>query len=195
MNIHLDVLLMACVYEWKYANKFYINLQEVCSVYNDKVLFPMPNMRAEVLAYIEKFGSVITDTIKMLGCLGPSKKGEPNSTPVHNSQNAKKPRRISTLEENILLNLEKKSSDGLMHGLGGIQRDPEIYTTSTHGNQPARLMDLFNLGSHFGQKKPVIAPPTTHEEFEVPAKDSSEKEDNGVSGSNTPDFQFGKSKH
>lgn len=118
-NIHLDVILILCVYHVTFLNKVYqAKLSDIILVYRDKVLFPIQihkqlllsyykdNFKKELLTYKDKVGLVTT--------LPKENGGNPNSTPIHSVLFPGKNNLISSivsspLIDNLKFGLKKKN--------------------------------------------------------------------------------------
>lgn len=163
-NVHLDWIILCCIYHLIYSNKLYMHLKEICDIYSAKVLFAQPNIRDEVGEYYQKIfkpnistGPLFLAESKPRGSL--FSRESANSTPIRDSSRYRMRNILSSpLVENLNMKLEKRSVEGFFNPLQleGSNRRSSItslksakllqFGEMTNNEDDFQPKALFNLG-------------------------------------------------
>lgn len=144
-NVHLDWIILCCIYQLVYSNRLYMHFKDICDTYSAKVLFALPNVRNDAWAYYQK-----TFKTHVSGVSPPNEERKQtgstfsrenaNSTPVRNPFSLKMKTILSSpLVENLNMKLEKRNVDNFFNPLqlSGLQR-----RNSLNGLKSAKLLQF-----------------------------------------------------
>ena len=211
-NVHLDWVILCCIYQLSYINKLYIHFKDICDTYNQKVLFAQPTIRDDSWNYYQK-------TFKPHVITSPTKPPEPkqkgsvfsrenaNSTPVRDSFKQKMKNILSSpLVDNLNMKLEKRNVESFFNPLqlGGMQRrnsmnslkSAKLLQFGNNENEEEALQPkaLFNVGLTMNYS-PINAQDETNIEDVskdvsiIPPENNNEEEASDLkSGNVTPGF-------
>lgn len=213
-DVHLDWIIICCIYQLSYSNKLYLHFKDICDTYSAKVLFAQPNIRDDVGQYYQK-----KFKLQVLSACLPNEEKErikkspafsrevANSTPVRDSFKMKMKTILSSpLVENLNMKLEKRNVETFFNPLqlGGLQRRSSMNSLKSakllqfggaeNDDEALQPKALFNVGLTMN-----FSPNGTKEEAknESPTKDVSivqpenledEKSVTQKSGNVTPGF-------
>jgi len=163
-NVHLDWVILCCIYQLSYANKLYMHFKDICEIYTNKVLFAQPNIRDDSWDYYQKLFKPSTITLnsqplqqKQRGSV--FSRENANSTPIRDSFKQKIKNILSSpLVDNLNMKLEKRNVENFFNPLhlGGLQRRNNMNTlksakllqfgNNSNDDEALQPKALFNVG-------------------------------------------------
>lgn len=211
-NVHLDWVILCCIYLLIYSNKLYMHFKDICDTYSSKVLFAQPNIREDSWEYYQKVFkphviTIPTVPIEIKQQSSVFSRENANSTPIRDSFKQKLKNILSSpLVDNLNMKLEKRNVESFFNplNLGGLNRrnsmnslkSAKLLQFGTIGNEEDALQPkaLFNVGLTMN-----YSPLNTQDENNIndipkdvsivqPEVDDQNISDNSKSGNVTPGF-------
>lgn len=211
-NVHLDWVVLSCIYQLVYSNKVYLHFKDICDTYSAKVLFAQPNIREDSWEYYQKVfkprvlaqPAQAAETRKLGSVFS---RENANSTPIRDSFKQKLKNLLnSPLVDNLNMKLEKRNVESFFNPLhlGGLQRrnsmnslkSAKILTFGGNGAEEEALQPkaLFNVGLPMNYS-PLNAQDETHIDdvskdvsIVQPVLDDEQVSEDAKSGNVTPGF-------
>ena len=208
-NVHLDLIILSCVYHVGYLNKAYLHFKDLCTIYTQKVLVAIQNINDELTEFYHGFKDKIPcihDDLVSDRSYSPG--GNPNSTPIQGKSriSAQRKQKImgSPLVDNLLLTLDKRHVDnftGYPQGRHRLMSDDKLQfhkrikpsEIAQNGmTENPNAISLFNIGESFSTvaHSPIIRLDNSPVfKLSTPAMErTDEPDDDGHSGARTPNF-------
>lgn len=174
-NVHLDLIMLSCIYHVAYLNKAYLHFKELCTSYTQKVLFAIQNIQDELTEFYHGFKDKIPCIHDdLMSERSFSSNGNPNSTPIQAKAriSAQRKQKImgSPLVDNLLLTLDKRPVDNFTGYPQNRHRLPSEDKIHFHKRLKAseiiqngitensNAISLFNIGESFStvSQSPII---------------------------------------